>query len=170
LALELAKKWKRDAAPKAEVMESPNEARPSAAGARSLEERARAHDREARGELLALSRTPLVAFCLRRLSDLNAAEDAAPDVLLRLSRGDHWPTGSFRAWLYCVALNHCRDPAARRVDGRIGAASLGSHVQRRRTGPGTAAARAEQHELLRPFMAAWSRASPNCSCCGTSMI
>jgi len=114
----------------------------------ALEERARDGEPAARSELLTLSRGSLVAFCERYTSSLETAEDAAHDTLLAVSRSEAWPQGSFRAWLFRSARNRCLDLARRRPDGHAGAGAMTSYGPPR-TGPGTAAARAEQHELLR---------------------
>ena len=129
----------------------------SASAEMALEERARAGDRAARSELLACSRRMLVAFCERYTESLEAAEDAAHDVLLSMSGTESWPQASFRAWLLRVARNRCMDMARRRRDGNVGAGGMTSYGPPR-TGPGTAAARNELHELLRRHLDALSPA------------
>lgn len=113
-----------------------------------LEERARAQDREARSELLVRARRSLVAFCQRYLVNIDAAEDAAHDVLAALASAT-WPAGSFRSFAFRSARNRCLDLLARRRDGRAGNGSLSSFFPPAQTGPGTAVGKAEQYAKLR---------------------
>ena len=85
-----------------------------------LVERARAGDRTAADELCKRYRAPLVGFCYRYVGDNEIAEDAAQDVLAKITAEERWPTGSFRAWLFRLARNHCINLCKLRRDGRVG--------------------------------------------------
>ena len=56
----------------------------------------------------------ILALCRRRLGPGPDAEDAAADVFGKvLARRDTFHGGSFRAWIYTIALNTIRDSARR---------------------------------------------------------
>lgn len=76
-----------------------------------LIERVRGGDREALAELFERYQKPLYNFFLRACCAADDAEDLVMETLLRVHRhADRYTgRGSFRAWLYCLALNACRD-------------------------------------------------------------
>jgi len=62
-------------------------------------------------------RTPVLAYCLRRLGDPRDAEDVASVVFVKAIRalpGFHDRDGSFRAWLFRIAHNEVVDLYKRR--------------------------------------------------------
>jgi RNA polymerase sigma-70 factor (ECF subfamily) len=81
--------------------------------------RVRNGDREALGELFRRHQRPLYNFFMRSFGLVDEAEDLAMETLLRVFRhADHFRgTGSFKAWLYHLALNVARD-RSRRVKRR----------------------------------------------------
>ena len=122
---------------------------PSRTDELDLEARARSGDRAAVVKLLDRLGVDLARFCHRYLGDLHEAEDAAQDVLIVLTKEGRWPQGGL-AWVLRVARNRCLDLAKRRQDGRVGVGAFGnSQLPSPRTGPRTALARQQEHELLR---------------------
>ncbi|GJM22655.1 MAG: hypothetical protein DHS20C15_25700 [Planctomycetota bacterium] len=61
------------------------------------------------------------AVLTRSLRDRHLAEDTAQEVWMKVHAAlPRWqPRGSFRSWLYSVALNHLRDVARKRGRGRL---------------------------------------------------
>ncbi len=56
----------------------------------------------------------ILGFCRRRLGNQHDAEDATADVFRKaLAKRDTFRGGSFRAWIYTIAVNTLRDAAAR---------------------------------------------------------
>jgi len=56
----------------------------------------------------------ILGFCQRRLGNQHDAEDATADVFRKaLAKRDTFHGGSFRAWIYTIAVNTLRDAAAR---------------------------------------------------------
>jgi len=80
-----------------------------------LMERVNGGDREALSELFHRHQKPLYNFFLRGFGHPQDAEDLAMETLLRVFRhGDHFQGGgSFKAWLYRLALNVSRDRGRR---------------------------------------------------------
>ncbi len=120
-----------------------------------LIEQVRRADTRAAGDLIARYRDAMVRMCLAYLGNVHDAEDAAHDVLARVSPDHPLPQGRFRPWLYKVARNHCLNLRKKRKDGRAGAGSfLGdSRWPSPRTGPGTAFLRDEAREHIQRLMA-----------------
>lgn len=113
--------------------------------------RARQSDGGATEELCQRYREPLIRFCFRYLRHGDAAEDAAHDVLTRVTVERRWPDHSFRAWIYRAARNHCLNLRQRRGNRDVAFGSgLGeSGLASPHTGPRTAADRNERQAALR---------------------
>jgi len=106
--------------------------------------RLRAGDSRAGRALERLYRRPLIRYCRRFLGNVTEAEDAAADVFLKAIAARGAP-GSFRAWLYRIARNHCLNllrAARRRPRPLPPASSLAPPADA--PGPSTRLARAEE--------------------------
>jgi RNA polymerase sigma factor (sigma-70 family) len=69
-------------------------------------------DRRAFAPLYEAYLDPIYGFCYRRLGERAAAEDAAAQVFLKsMERLHQFKGGSFKAWLYAIAVNALRDLA-----------------------------------------------------------
>lgn len=81
-----------------------------------LMERVNHGERAALAELFRRHERPLFSFFLRGFGHPEDAEDLAMETLLRVFRyADRFRgRGSFRAWLYCIALSVARDWSRRR--------------------------------------------------------
>lgn len=65
-------------------------------------------DRDAFGELYSRYHKSLTAYCIGRLKDLELAENAASDTLLKLlHHPDPGSIDNFESWLFTVARNEC---------------------------------------------------------------
>ena len=62
-------------------------------------------------ELISRHQQRVMALAIRTLGNLDAAEDAAQDVFVKLyqSAGKYKPTAKFTTWLYRIVVNHCLD-------------------------------------------------------------
>lgn len=67
--------------------------------------------------MVAAYRVPIYRLALSILNDADEAEDAAQDTFVRAARSlDHYQVGTnFRAWLYTIAVNTCRDYLRKRA-------------------------------------------------------
>ena len=97
---------------------------------RELVERAQAGDREAFAELYRLHHSDVFWVIVRRVGDLDLADDLTADVWERAWRNlprFSWRSGGFGAWLTVIAVNLCRDWARssrRRMETLAGDDSL----------------------------------------------
>ena len=68
-------------------------------------------DVEAFEELLGRYQAPLAAFAEGLTGDPGGADDVVQETFVRVyeQRADYIPTGRFRAWIYTIARNLCRD-------------------------------------------------------------
>lgn len=75
---------------------------------------------------------------------------------MRVAVEQRWPSGTFRAWIYRIAHNHCIDEQRRIGKGLVGYGTLfgASRLVSPRTGPPTAFDRRERDERLRTALAA----------------
>jgi RNA polymerase sigma-70 factor (ECF subfamily) len=76
-------------------------------------------DRRAFAEIYRRYRRALYAFCVRLLSDTQAAEDAVHEAFLKLSAGSEAISqpAALKSWLYTVARNEALMAIRRRRDG-----------------------------------------------------
>ena len=71
---------------------------------------ARAGDRPAYERLVARYQTEVFNLCLRFTGDFDAADDAAQETFIAALRAiPRFRGGNFRAWLFRIATNKCRD-------------------------------------------------------------
>lgn len=122
----------------------------------ALMQAVQADDAEAFDELARRFQTRLFHFCLRRLSQQEAAEDAVQETLLRAWKYRH----SFRAdakastWIFALAVNLCRDywrrskPESSMERPEVAVAAEWSNLRRPADSPEDLAQDHEASELL----------------------
>lgn len=121
-----------------------------------LDARARTGDQGAASALCEQLLPSLAGLARRYLKDAHAAEDVAQDAVAALLQEQPWPKGAARPWLLRRVRYCCLDLLKRR---RLGQDSTGAlfpelSLPSPRTGPRTAAERAESREALRARIAA----------------
>lgn len=86
-----------------------------------LVKQAQAGDRDAYGVLVCRYTTGVVQVVYRMCGQAQLAEDAAQDAFLRawLKLPDYQPRGSFRSWLYRIAINAALDALRRKPAANI---------------------------------------------------
>lgn len=82
--------------------------------------RAQAGDPAALAQLIAEYRPRIYSFALSQLRQREDAEDVTQETFVRMVRmlGAYSGRGAFRAWLYRIATNVCRDHQRRRAQDR----------------------------------------------------
>lgn len=80
-----------------------------------LQERARQGDIEAFNVLVELHQAAIYNLCLRLMGAREAAEDATQEAFIAAFRHmNRFQGGNFRAWIYKIAANKCRDELRRK--------------------------------------------------------